>query len=70
MPKGVTASVNVDALGVATAPSAAMSMTYVSMADSIGLMMANAVTNQQGMQTITNTAVVQVVAMILAKGAK
>jgi hypothetical protein len=70
MPNGVTASVNVNALGVALSPSAAMGMTYVSMADSIGLMMANAVANQQGMQAITNAAVVQVVAMILVKGAQ
>lgn len=70
MPSGVAAAVNVDALGVALTPSAAMGMTYVTMADSIGLMMANAVTNQQGMQAITSAAVVQVVAMILKKGAK
>ena len=54
---------------VATAPSVAMGMTYVAMADSIGLAMANATANQQYMQAITNAAVVQIVAMIIKKGA-
>ncbi|HVL40669.1 MAG TPA: RebB family R body protein [Brevundimonas sp.] len=57
------------ALSVGLAPSVAMSMTYVTMADSVGLAMENAVANQQRGQVIANAALVQVLAMIITKGA-
>ncbi|MBQ1542556.1 hypothetical protein C5708_08925 [Caulobacter sp. CCUG 60055] len=58
------------ALAIGLAPSTAMSMTYVSMADSISLAMENAVANQQRGQVIGNAALVQVLALIITKGAK
>lgn len=66
----VTDSVSsTDVLDVGLAPSAAMAMTYVAMADSIGLAMGNAVANQQRGQVIANAALVQVLTLILIKGA-
>lgn len=56
-------------IGVGEAPSVAMGMTYLAMANSIGLAMGNAAAAQQRGQLIGETAMVQVVAMILAKGA-
>lgn len=43
-------------------------LSEASMADTIGLMMQNAVTIQQSMQTITNTSVSSACALILAQG--
>ncbi len=54
---------------IALAPSFAMSMTYITMADSIGIQMENATSNQQGMQITTNAAVAQICTLIIAKGA-
>ncbi|MDN3610575.1 RebB family R body protein [Vibrio ostreicida] len=39
-----------------------------SMSDSMGLLMQNAVINQQGMQTVSNAAISTVCALILKKG--
>ncbi len=57
------------ALNVALAPSTAMGMTYLAMADSIALVMGNAAANQQRGQLIAQAAVTQALALILAKGA-
>lgn len=57
-------------IGVGEAPSAAMGMTYLAMAQSIGLVMGNAAAAYQRGQLIGETAMVKVVAMILAKGAR
>lgn len=56
------------AIALAQAPALAMGMTYLAMADSLGLAMENAVAHQQRGQVITNAAVGQVLALIL-KGA-
>lgn len=56
-------------LEVGTAPSVAMGMTYLAMADSIGLAMNNAVAAQQRGQTIGTAALAQVLAMIISAGA-
>ena len=58
-----------NAIDIGLAPSVAMGMTYVAMADSIGLAMANAVANQQRGQVVAGAAVTQVVALIIAVGA-
>lgn len=58
-----------NALDVGLAPSIAMGMTYVSMADSLGLAMANAVANQQRSQVVADAAVTQVLVLIIAAGA-
>lgn len=50
------------------APAFAMGMTFVAMADSLGLAMENAVANQQRGQVIADAAVTQVLALII-KGA-
>jgi len=62
------APVNTSVLTIGEAPSAAMSMTYLAMADSIGLAMENAVSAQQRGQVVGETATVQVVALIIAVG--
>jgi Killing trait len=54
---------------IGEAPSAAMGMTYLAMADSIGLVMENAAAAQQRSQVIGEAALVQVLALIIAKGA-
>lgn len=51
-------------------PAFAMDMTYVAMADSIGMAMANAVASQQRAQTLGSAALAQVLTLILTKGAK
>lgn len=51
------------------APALAMAMTYAATADSIALAMGNAVANQQRGQLISSTAVTQILALIIAKGA-
>jgi len=56
-------------LAIGEAPSIAMGMTYVAMANSIGLEMENAVAAQQRGQVIGEAALVQVLALIIAKGA-
>lgn len=60
---------SVSVLDVAQAPAVAMAMTYVAMADSIGLAMGNAVANQQRGQVLANAAVAQVLTLIIVKGA-
>jgi hypothetical protein len=62
------APVNTAVLNIGEAPSAAMGMTYLAMADSIGLAMENAVSAQQRGQVIGEAATVQVVALIIAVG--
>ena len=64
---GSTGQGSVVALG--QAPAFAMAMTYVAMADSLGLAMENAVANQQRGQVLAGAAVAQVLALILTKGA-
>lgn len=49
-------------------PAAAMGMTYVAMADSIGMAMGNAVASQQRGQVIEQATLVLVLAMIIKKG--
>ncbi len=51
-------------------PAFAMDMTYVAMADSIGMAMANAVASQQRAQTLGSAALAQVLTLILTQGAK
>lgn len=43
-------------------------LSEVSMADTIGLLMQNAITIQQGMQTVANTSASSSCALILAQG--
>jgi hypothetical protein len=43
-------------------------LTEASMADTIGLLMQNAITIEQGMQTVTNASVSSACALILAQG--
>ena len=50
-------------------PALSMDFAQVAMADSIGLVMQNAVTAQHNMQTITGAAVVQTCALVLSVGA-
>jgi hypothetical protein len=57
------------ALTIGTAPSLAMGMTYVSMAQSIAEVMANAAVAQKNMQTIATAATVVVDALIIKAGA-
>ncbi|MEK8030585.1 RebB family R body protein [Ideonella sp. DXS29W] len=57
------------ALAIGLAPSFAMGMTYVAMADSLGLAMENAVANQQRGQVLAGAALAQVLALIITKGA-
>ncbi|HSI50484.1 MAG TPA: RebB family R body protein [Ideonella sp.] len=54
---------------IGQAPALAMGMTYVAMADSIGLAMENAVANQQRGQVLADAALAQVLALIIYKGA-
>ncbi|AWJ85843.1 hypothetical protein TSH58p_20045 (plasmid) [Azospirillum sp. TSH58] len=56
------------AIPLGLAPSLAMDMTYVAMADSLGLAMQNAVANQQRAQVITEAALAQVLTLIITKG--
>ncbi|WP_018606665.1 RebB family R body protein [Uliginosibacterium gangwonense] len=58
-----------DELQIALAPSAAMGMTDIAMANSLSLHMGNAVANQQRGQTISEAALSQVLVLILTKGA-
>ena len=57
------------AVAVGIAPSAAMGMTYIAMAGTIGLAMENAVNAQQRGQVLAEAAVATVIAQILAAGA-
>ena len=57
-------------LNVGLAPSAAMAMTYVAAAQSIGLAMENAVSAQQRGQVVGEATLVQILAIIIAKGVK
>jgi len=50
------------------APAAAMSMTYVVMANSIGMAMQNASANQQRGQVLAQAALAEVLGMILVSG--
>jgi len=43
-------------------------LSEASMADTVGLLMQNAITIQQGMQTVTNASVSSSCALILAQG--
>jgi hypothetical protein len=56
-------------LAIGEAPAAAMGMTYLATAASLGLAMENATAAQQRGQVIGEAALVQVLAMIIAKGA-
>ncbi len=56
------------AIPLGLTPSLAMDMTYVAMADSVGLAMQNAVANQQRAQVITEAALAQVLTLIITKG--
>ncbi len=50
-------------------PSIAMGLTNMTMADTIGLVMHDAVIAQKGMQTVANAAVTQACVLILSVGA-
>jgi hypothetical protein len=56
-------------MAVGEAPSAAMGMTYVAMARTIGLVLENGAAAQQRGQVIGEAATVQVVLLIIAAGA-
>ena len=56
-------------LNVGLAPSAAMAMTYVAAAQSIGLAMENAVSAQQRGQVIGQAILVPILTLIFVKGA-
>lgn len=58
------------AMALGQGPAFAMDMTYVAMADSIGMAMANAVASQQRAQTLGSAALAQVLTLILTQGAK
>lgn len=57
-------------LPLAQASATAMAMTYVAMADSIGLAMQNAAHNQQRGQMTASAAVAQTLVMIINFGGK
>jgi hypothetical protein len=57
------------ALAIGQAPAFAMGMTYLAMADSLGLAMENAVASQQRGQVLAGAALAQVLALIITKGA-
>ncbi|AOJ11544.1 killing trait family protein [Burkholderia mayonis] len=57
-------------LAVGQTAAVAMAMTYLAMADSIGIAMSNAVANQQRGQVIADAATTQVLALIIAKGSQ
>lgn len=64
------ATVTVGSLAtISVAPAAAMGMTYVAMANSIGLAMGNAAANQQRGQVVAEAALALVLALIIKKGA-
>ncbi|WP_144633815.1 RebB family R body protein [Bordetella genomosp. 13] len=63
-------SAEVDGLQIALAPSAAMAMCDLAMANSLALAMANAVASQQRGQVVCETAVSIVLAKILTAAAK
>lgn len=56
-------------LSLAQAPAMAMGMAYLAMADSIGLAMQNAVSNQQRGQVTAAAAVTQTLVLIIKLGA-
>jgi hypothetical protein len=58
------------AVTVGAAPATAMAMTYATGADTIGMVMHNAVTAQHGMQTVARAAVATTCAYIIAAAAK
>lgn len=57
-------------LSLEQAPAAAMGMTYLAAAESIGLVMQNAAHNQQRGQVTAAAAVSQTLVLILKQGAK
>lgn len=57
-----------DTVTVGLSPSIAMGMTYTVMADTIGMVMHNAVTAQMGMQLIANAATTMTCAFIISSG--
>lgn len=65
----VTAIAATDLVAVGTAPSAAMAMTYLMMADSLGMVMQNAASHQQQMQVLAMAAMAKVLQEIVIQGA-
>lgn len=57
------------AIALGQAPAFAMVATYLTMADSLGLAMQNAIANQQRGQVMAGAALAQTLAMIIQKGA-
>lgn len=57
-------------LTIGAGPALAMDLTYVAMADSLSLAMGNAAAAQQRGQVVAEAALVQVLALIIAKGAQ
>lgn len=57
-------------LSIGMSASTSVGLVYASQAESTGILMLNAVHNEQAMQQITNAAVAQTLVMILALGTK
>ena len=57
-------------LAIGQSAAASMALTYTTAADTMGLVMHNAVTTQHGMQTIARAATATTSAMIIAAAAK
>jgi len=62
-------STQLTALNIGAAPSLAMGMTYIAMADSVAHLMSNAVSAEKFSQVIQNANVTQCCALILPVGA-
>ena len=69
MARVVDAVVSAQALTIGPAPALAMGMTYQAMATSLSIAMTNAVAAQQNGQVIGNAVLVQVLTLIVTKGA-
>lgn len=57
-----------DLASIGLAPPAAIAMTYLSMADSLGLIIQNATAHQQRMQALGTAATAQVLVALVAAG--
>ena len=58
-----------NALAVGEGPAASMAMVNAVMAETLGMMMHNAITAQNGMQTIAKSATAVVCSLIISQGA-
>ncbi len=69
LPSVARAVADTDFIDDGMAPQSAMAMTYVSAANSIGLVMSNAASAQQRGQVVAAAALSKVLALIIAAGA-